>query len=187
MCDPDVTIIVDTSGSVGHSNFQANVKPFLAELCERMYANFKRHRVAMFSYDHRVVRVLSFTFNQNAVRHGVSNFFYGGGGTATTEALKRAAKYIKRRGRLCKPQLVVFCTDGYSSFSNVASAIGLLHAVADRVISIGITNNVNMNELNMIAKGVPVIWFSDPSKLKSAVPKIIYHLCRIVHKGKTQY
>lgn len=169
-----------------HFNFFKDyVKPTLVDLTETMYSTISRHRVAMYSYDHRVKFVLQFTFEQNKVRTAVNGFYYGGGATATGNALKDAALNIKKFGRLYKPQLVILFTDGYTNTGTpVATAVPFLHAVADRVIVVGITNFVKMSELQMIAKDSQVIWYPDKTKLRLSIPRIMYELCRIVHKSK---
>lgn len=183
--DVDVTLIFDTSGSITYPYFKNYVKPVLRDLTEVMYSTFTQHKTSMISYDHRVKLVLQFTFDQNKVRSAIAGFYYGGGATATGNALIVAARNIKERGRLGKPQLVVIFTDGFANYGTpVASAVPLLHAVADRVIVVGITRYVKMGELRIIAKDSKVIRIKNKKLLRLAIPRVMRQICRVLHKGK---
>ena len=183
----DVTLIFDTSGSVDFHFFNNYVKPVLGDLTETMYSTFTEHKTAMMSYDHRIKLVLQFTLDQNKVRAAIDSFHYGGGATATGDALIAAAENIQRRGRLGKTQMVIIFTDGYTNYGTpVISAVQALHQVADRVIVVGITKYVKKSELKLIAKDSEVICILERKKLKQAIPKIMNQICRLVRKSKTQ-
>lgn len=184
MNSADLTILVDSSGSVGISN-QGPLKKFLADLTEGVYSKLNEYRASITAYDHKVQQVLQFTVDQSKIRKAIEYLPYKGGGTATGKAIEKIAENIRKHGRLYKTQICIIITDGCTNVGpSVASVIDDLKRVCDRIIVIGITKSVKMKELRLMAKNSRVIWCRSVIGLHALIPRILYQLCRIVHKGK---
>ena len=121
-CPSDIIFVVDSSGSVGSSNF-ALVKSFLSEIVSRLDIDRGTTHVGLVTYSTyaRTRFYLSSYTSVASVQSAISRLTYPGGITNTAAALAhvRASMLISWRGdRRNVPNVVVVLTDGRSTNSS---------------------------------------------------------------------
>eukprot|EP00118_Oscarella_pearsei_P025148 m.307615 g.307615 ORF g.307615 m.307615 type:complete len:393 (+) comp42532_c0_seq1:394-1572(+) len=168
--DRDIAIIIDESGSVGHSNFKKTLNS-LGELISHMCGfqdstiHCKSTRIAVIEYS-TTARVV-FDFNYSAAKHhsrlNVMNDIahkpvYSGGLTATGDAIQLASDHVfqtQHGMRLYSKKSVLLLTDGHSNRGkNPVQAAKSLHAKLSysgfNIIAMGIGHNINYQNLKDI-------------------------------------
>ncbi|ODM98848.1 Vitrin [Orchesella cincta] len=149
--DNDLVIVVDSSGSIGQVNYLSALE-FAAKLATAWVDN-SNNRISVVIYSNSVQSVIglgeSVTVSQ--IRDRVYNAPYLSGGTASDLGINKAVTEFQSNARAV-PKNLVFLTDGVSnSPSATLAAAQKATAAGIRSFSVGITTNINQQELLAIA------------------------------------
>ncbi|XP_022079977.1 uncharacterized protein LOC110973441 [Acanthaster planci] len=155
----DLVFVLDSSGSVGQSNFE-KTKSFVSNVSESFQIGADQTRVAVIQYSSSVK--VEFHLNTYAdktfLQEAIRNITYIGGGTATVSALNvtESQAFLVENG--ARPDLnsitraAVVITDGRSQGpAAVAVPADRAREKGITIFAIGVTDNVNVEELNAIA------------------------------------
>ena len=154
----DLYFVMDTSGSVGSSNFQL-MKTFVYNIVDSFNVGSDSVRVGVMSYGSS--NYYNFHLNtystKSSVLSAINNIPYRGGGTNTASALDgmRTVGFSTSNGARPTsqgiPRVGIVITDGKSSsYSATLTAANNVHNAGIIVFAIGIAG-ANQNELNAIA------------------------------------
>lgn len=149
--DNDLIIVVDASGSIGPSNFMMALE-FTTKLAVT-WADNPGNRVSVIKYSSGSVSVfdLSKKLTVEQIRQVIYDAAYDGGTTASDKALEQARQEFSSNPREV-PKNIVFLTDGGSNNPPAtASVAATVQEAGIRAFSVGITLNVNEEELLVIA------------------------------------
>lgn len=158
----DLAIVLDASGSIGAANFVVAV-----DFVDQFAAAFTRHGDSRLTYivysTSSISRIpLVNTFNPAEISQIIRSTPYTGGGTATHLGIDMAVSQFNSSPRQLPRNLVVL-TDGVSNNRQLTEdAANRAIALGIRTFSVGITPNVNQQELLSIAG-------NDPSRVFTAV------------------
>ncbi|CAL8071043.1 unnamed protein product [Orchesella dallaii] len=149
--DNDLVVVVDSSGSIGQVNYMAALE-FAAKLATAWIDN-PNNRISVVIYSSSVQSVIglgeSVTVSQ--LRERVYNAPYLGGGTASDLGINQAVSEFQSNSRAV-PKNMVFLTDGVSNSPTATlAAAQRAQAAGIRAFSVGITTNINQQELLAIA------------------------------------
>ncbi|CAL8071055.1 unnamed protein product [Orchesella dallaii] len=149
--DNDLVIVVDSSGSIGQVNYMGALE-FAAKLATAWIDN-PNNRISVVIYSSSVQSVIglgeSVTVSQ--LRDRVYNAPYLNGGTASDLGINKAVSEFQSNSRAV-PKNMVFLTDGVSnSASATLAAAQAAQSAGIRGFSVGITTNINQQELLAIA------------------------------------
>ena len=129
----DVMFVIDTSGSIGSSNFQL-IREFTANITAELIRDSPRISVGviLFSDNAHIVFNLQTYSNSSALLSAINNLTYNVGGSNTAEALTLLLS-TAQNGRLGlrndSSKVAIVITDGRSSSSSAtSSAAAVLHA-----------------------------------------------------------
>lgn len=151
--------VLDSSGSVGFSNFQL-MKSFVYDVTNGFDIGANATQVGVMSFDSspRFHFHLNTYHSKSSLLTAINNIFYNGGGTNTAAALDslRLNGYTSAHGgrpsSQAIPRVAVVVTDGFSnSFSATVSAANAVHAAGITAFAVGVGGNVNTAELDAIA------------------------------------
>ena len=180
-----MVFVIDTSGSVGSSNFQM-IRNFVASITIELIQNSPRSAVGviLFSSNAHIEFNLQAYTSLSTLLSAIYRLPYSGGGTDTAEALTLLLSSAQN-GRLGlrnnSSNVAIVITDGRSnSASATLSAANSLHAsnIFD-VFVVGI-GNVNQTELQAIASSPELIFFTisfNGSAFQQLENKILSELC----------
>ena len=152
----DITFVVDTSGSIGITNFQY-VREFIEDIVLEMNIAVNNSRVAVILF--AGTANLYFNLNQftdkNSLIASINNLPYSGGSTDIPEALNllRATALSGALGiRSNNRQIAIFLTDGEETNNIMPSATALAATNIFQVYSVGV-DRARVDQLNVIALG----------------------------------
>ncbi|XP_062514583.1 collagen alpha-1(VI) chain-like [Corticium candelabrum] len=167
--DRDIVIIVDTSGSVGKSDFQSALSdlsdliPMLCGFQPEMIKYCNSYRLAMLTYGNSPK--LAFDLDDYLYRHkrrvNIKNDIktkpvYTGGGTGTGAALKFARDQVLQESFGMRPyskKAILLLTDGHSNGATnpVTVAAEMFEHFKDKgelsIVALGIGDNIDYQEL----------------------------------------
>ena len=186
----DIIFVLDSSGSVGSSNF-GTVRQFVLDFVQGLTIgpNDNQVGVILFSGTANIVFNLNTYSSKGAVLSAISNIVYIGGGTSTHSALQLLITqgFTTHGGaRLSNggvSRLAIVLTDGISnSAAQTISAASAIHSFEPsiNVYAIGVGSNLNQAELNAIASQpsyVSLISSFDISLLENLQQQQSYELC----------
>lgn len=192
----DIFFVLDTSGSVGSSDFQ-EVKGFVSDFVTglKIGPNDTQVGVILFGRTGTVEFYLNSHSTNASLLTAIQNIAYRGGSTNTPDGLCKLIREgytIQHGARLSSAsvlRLAVVMTDGRSnegsvdcSFVNVLQAARAVHSFEPSILvyAIGVTNNIDFQELNAIATGpqyVSNIIAFDHTLLQALVEDQTYDLC----------
>ena len=161
----DLYFVLDSSGSVGSSNFQL-MKSFVYDVVNGFDIGAEDTQVGVISFSStaRFHFYLNTYNDKTSLLAAINNIGYTSGGTNTAAGLDllRTAGYTSASGgrplTQAIPRVAVVVTDGFSnSFSATVTAANNLHATGVQAFAVGVGSNVNDAELEAIA--------SDPSQV----------------------
>ena len=181
----DVVFVIDTSGSIGFSNFQL-IKEFTANITTALISSSPNSAVGVIlfangAYIHFNLQTYT---NLNALLSAIDNLPYSGGGTDTDEALTLLLSSAQNGAlgiRNDSPNVVIVITDGHSSDHNATlSAAAALHAsnMFD-VYAVGV-GGADQNELEIIASSPEFFFFTssfDDTGLQQLLDALLQQLC----------
>lgn len=192
----DIFFVLDTSGSVGSRNFQ-EVRGFVSDFVAglKIGPNDTQVGVIVFDTTARVQFYLNSYSTNASLLTAIPNIAYRGGLTNTPDGLCKLIRegYTTQHGaRLSSAsvlRLAVVMTDGKSnrrssdcSFEDVSQAANAVHSFEPSILvyAIGVTNNIDFQELSAIATGpqyVSNITSFNASLLQALVNQQTYDLC----------
>ena len=154
----DLIFVLDSSGSIGSSNFQL-VRNFVANVVTHLDIGPDRNRVGLITFATLVT--VQFRLNTYQTRpsllQAIARIPYSRGGTNTHAGLNTLISQFNTtfgaRPRVDGiPRIAVVVTDGRSnSHSATIAAAKRVHASNILTYAVGVGSNLNMDELNAIA------------------------------------
>ena len=186
----DIIFVLDSSGSIGSSNF-VQVREFVLKSVAglKIGPNDNQVGVILFSYSASVEFYLNSYSNSTELLTAIRNIMFTDGGTNTADGLYTLINegYTTQRGaRLSSAsvsRLAIVMTDGRSSsFRRTIQAAKAVHSFEPSifVFAIGVTNNINFQELNAIASQpeyVSTISSFNSNDLQGIQEQQTYELC----------
>ena len=155
----DLVFVLDGSGSVGQENFE-RTKSFVANVSDAFEIGADQTRVGVIKYSSSAT--VEFHLNaytsKTLLNQAIRNITYNGGGTQTVAALNlmQSQSFLVENG--ARPEFnavsraAVVITEGRSQgAAAVAVPADLAREKGITIFAIGVTDNVNMDELNAIA------------------------------------
>ena len=195
----DVSFVLDSSGSIGSDNYQT-VKEFMYNFTEELEIGPDHNRVSVtiFGSNGNVVFGFDQYNNKTALLEAIEDIPYLNQGTNTADGLCKVLNNVLRGSRrlmsLSVFKFVMVMTDGYSNrVSNecgdtIQAATALTEFAQNNsilVYVVAVTNNVNLEELELIATSPEFISHLDSfdsTDLDSTQQLQAYELC---FTGKT--
>ncbi len=149
--DNDLVIVVDSSGSIGQSNYLVALE-FTTRLALAWADNPTNHlSVIVYSNSAQTVFELGQKLSVNEIRDKVYSISYMGGGTASHLGLTKALEQFQQHSRSV-PKNMVFLTDGASNDRQAtATAAKNVQDAGVRSFSVGIGSGIGLDELLTIA------------------------------------
>lgn len=149
----DIVFVLDSSGSVGKSNF-IKTKNFFNEMVEGFNIGSDRVRMGSVTYStivHDTFQLYEFT-SRDTLQNRIGGIPYDSGGTNTHRALKYVRETSFRHSRSGVAKIVIVITDGKSNDKpkTVEEASKLRNSGAI-VFSIGVGDGVDRDELREMA------------------------------------
>eukprot|EP00049_Salpingoeca_infusionum_P002694 m.58954 g.58954 ORF g.58954 m.58954 type:complete len:1085 (+) comp11738_c0_seq1:374-3628(+) len=174
----DVAFVLDASGSVGVDNFDI-VRDFIADTVRQLDVGASKVRVAGMQFHSFPLPEFDFddSFDRNTVANRIASFDYDTStnwGTATGAALNYVTDSLltPAAGYRGAGGVVYMVTDGVSleSATTVSDAANRLKATGVAVVVIGITPNVDLAQLNVIASSADDVYVvADFADLDAAI------------------
>ena len=180
-----MVFVIDTSGSIGFSNFQM-IRNFVANITTELIQNSPQSAVGVILYNDRAwiqFNLQAYT-NLSTLLSAIYRLPYSGGGTDTAEALTLLLSSAQNGTlglRNDSSNVAIVITDGHSnSQSATLSAANLLHAsnIFD-VFAVGI-DGADQTELQGIASSPKFVFFSSSfsgTRLQELQDNILSELC----------
>jgi len=159
----DLQLIVDTSGSVGSTNFRIMMTKIADNLVEQFAIGSSKTRVALTIYDHRVFHQFDLTKykTKSSLKAAIKRTPFKGKNTKTGQAmLQTFPKFVAKQRKNAAKVLMVF-TDGKTASTdkpNLSKAQKQWAANGATIYAIGIGTGIQRSELNVIA--------GDPKKVQ---------------------
>ncbi|KAL9968558.1 hypothetical protein ACROYT_G020666 [Oculina patagonica] len=183
----DIAFVVDASGSVGVRAFQL-VKSFLKEFTHYFNVSANETHFACLHYDHRVHPDFSFNdtqfYSPAALDAKLDNMTYPSGATLTDRALWEAKKFYRKdhgaRDFHVIPRCVVVLTDGITwggSFRLIPPVHSLKVASHVKIVAIGVTWQVDENELKIMAGDRHYVLVDSFDDLADAMGEVLDKVC----------
>ena len=150
----DIVFVLDSSGSIGGSNF-ITMKTFVKNVVSNFEIGDSKTRVGIIRYSSSasIILPLGAINTTTQLSNFIDNVGYSSGGTATHSALNLLpTAFSTARTDQGIPRVAIVFTDGRSnSPTSTAQAAKLVHATGISVYSFGIGSGVDITELNAIA------------------------------------
>ena len=145
----DVLFLIDGSGSVGQSRFDATMD-FVEAVTDSMDIRPGATRVALVQYSHTVRTEFEFISDRNQLKSSFSEVNYLFGGTFTGYAMATAYnRIIKPSARTNATMLFIVVTDGFS-YDNVLSPADFMRSQGINMFSVAY-GGFNYDQLLQIA------------------------------------
>ena len=181
----DVVFVIDTSGSIGFSNFQL-IREFTANISTELISSSPNSAVGVIlfassAYVHFNLRTYT---TLNALLSAIYNLPYSSGGTDTDEAL-RLLLTTAQNGvlglRNDSSKVAIVITDGHSSnhYATLSAAAALHASNIFDVYAVGV-GGADRNELEAIASSPEFVFFTssfDNTGLQQLLDKLLQQLC----------
>lgn len=162
----DIMFILDTSGSIGRSNFDF-VRNFVLQYANGLDIgpNANRIGVITFSSSARLLFGLDTYSDSSSLRQAIRNIYYTGGGTNIPDALCQlltsySSNTLGARSGNSLFRVAILMTDGQSNenrnscnFASVSEAARALHAASPPIVvfAFGVGSSYNSQDLTAIA------------------------------------
>ncbi|XP_013404302.1 von Willebrand factor A domain-containing protein 2 [Lingula anatina] len=152
----DLVFVLDSSGSVGASNFQ-QMLTFVQNVVNSMEVGLDKIRVGLIKYSSSSLiefDLNDYTNNASVIQR-IGNVNYIGGGTATHLGLSSLVNVMKSSGRqnvTGTPQIGIVITDGRSNSKPLTVQYAeRVHENDIIVFAVGVTTGIDYSELQSIA------------------------------------
>ncbi|RMZ93306.1 collagen alpha-1(XXII) chain, partial [Brachionus plicatilis] len=154
----DLTFVLDSSGSVGSIDFE-RAKTFVGQFVDKLEISPNKTQVALVKYATSVdiENYLNSTNSKSPLLTFISRITYTGGSTATGDALNACFDIYSpakgmRNSSTGVSKVIVVLTDGRSNTGRQPIPVAdALKAQKISIISVGVGQNLNLNELNGIS------------------------------------
>ena len=185
----DVVFVIDTSGSIGSSQFQL-IREFTASITTELIHNSPRTAVGVILYDdtaHIEFNLRNYT-SPNTLLSAINQLPYTGRGTNTSDALRVLLSTALNGSlglRSGSSRVAIVITDGQSNnqSATLLEAARLNNATIFNVFAIGV-GRAHLNELEAIGSSPEFIFhissFNNSNNLQQVREKILSQL----HSGK---
>lgn len=152
---------MDSSGSIGSSNFQKE-QDFVKSVAKEFDLDSGNVQVAVVNYSSRSeVAVTLKQYSTAQFQTCVQSVLYRGGGTNTSSALNTMCN-ILMRGRSASKKIGILITDGGSnSYSCTVSEASSAKQKGIKLLSIGVGNGINYKELQGVASSSNLVYTVD--------------------------
>lgn len=193
--------MVDASGSINEMDPQgwSRVKTFIKDVVRRFTIGPTQTRVGLTIYSENAVRarggggvpagsigffLLDTYSDVDAIVRAIDSLYYFGSYTNTQDGLNVAREVIFRPAgdRADVPNLVIVLTDGESNLDEekLPTEAARLKDIAT-VISVGVTDQVNLDELRLIASAPSLVLLADDFRaLATELDRIVTTACAAV-------
>ena len=155
--DIDLVFALDASGSVGEEGYE-QIKSFTKGVIEQFEIGITKTHVAVVTFSEYADVQLKLTdsFDRNEIYEKIDNLDYPSYRTATDDALRTVDKNVlslEGGARQGAAQVLIFLTDGKCTLceQSVASAVAPLKSKGVKIYTVGVTDKVNVTELEIIA------------------------------------
>ncbi|KAL3865980.1 hypothetical protein ACJMK2_043322 [Sinanodonta woodiana] len=187
----EIVFVLDASGSVGHDNFNL-VKDFVKTVIRSLNIGTgpNQTRVGLITYSTNVVMQIKIQDNHtlHELEQAVDNIVYSTGGKTETE---KALNLLITEGfqgmRPGTRKTAIVITDGLSTQPNLTQQTA--KAARDSgilIFAIGVGNQVNMDELNGIAKDTKQVFLVDDfNALSGMVKQLTQAACEAIRPTVT--
>ena len=188
----DLCFVVDSSGSLNDAdpNNWNRVKDFIKEVIGSLEIGEDEVRVSVVKFSNRgnVQFYLNDFYDLRSLDEAIDSMRYAGGHTNTSGGIYRMHKDVftpERGDRAGIPNTAVIITDGVSTIDNKKTIPYAAAAKDDgiRIIAIGVTDKINMNELKGIATAptepgeTTIFTVDDFVNLSNVVDNLIKYTC----------
>ena len=181
----DVVFVIDTSGSIGPSNFQM-IRNFVANITTELIQNSPRSAVGVILYGdsaHIQFNLQAYT-NLNTLLSAIYQLPYNGGGTNTAEALTLLLSSAQDRTlglRYDSSHVAIVITDGRSNNQSETFATANLLHVSNifNIFTVGVIE-ARLTELQRIASSPEIVFFTsslNSGSLQQLQDNILPKLC----------
>ena len=182
----DVTFIVDSSGSINflNKNNWARIVAFINKfVSDETFSDDTRFAVVCYSDNATTVFDLNDYTTRGAVSSAVSRDLVYKKGQTNIAAGLRAAQQVFTVGGGDRPDadnIAILISDGNATLEtrNTQDEARTLRAQLVYVVSIGITGNINANELSQISSNRQVLKVEDFSQLNAELGTVLNAACR---------
>ena len=179
----DVVFVLDTSRSIGNSQFQL-FRDFVSGIARALDISLQQSLVGviLFSDEARIQFSLTEFTDKSSLLSAIDDIPYRGGNTNTADALRlllSSARDGTMELRGGYPHIAIVLTDGESNDpdSTMAAARELReNGRFDQVYAAGVAN-ANISELNAIASNASLVWFTN-SFDASAIQELQFDVTR---------
>ncbi|VDI70712.1 collagen, type XII, alpha [Mytilus galloprovincialis] len=180
----DIVLLIDSSGSVGKSNFQKQID-FVKDFVNRFSIGSTKNQFSVVTFATAVNNEfwLNKYMNKQGLMNALKNITYNAGSTNTHLALDfvRQNSFLSANGgRPNFGNIVIILTDGKSDDQSATKkAAEDLHMLRAQVISVGIGSGADILELEKIASDKQyVVHVENFDALKTIETKIQYVACQ---------
>ncbi|XP_061183369.1 CD109 antigen-like [Saccostrea echinata] len=155
----DIVFVLDSSGSIGSSNFQS-ILSFVRDMTSSFDFSNGKTKVSVVTFSSRVYEAFPLNAYQSAsaIADAVSRVPYYAGGTDTASALRYVENYsfIASKGAaMNSSRIVIVITDGQSNDPAATKiAAEALRSIGVTTYSIGIGSGIGQRELENIASDI---------------------------------
>ncbi len=185
----DIGFLVDSSGSIRDKGVQNwdQVKDFLVQIVRSVNVNADGVRIGVVKFSH--IAELEFRLDryttEDEVVAAIRRMSLIGLDTNTQAGLRlmRTRVFNNPGDRANAPDIVIVITDGISTIQEdrTIPEAELLKRDGVRVIAVGVTNDVDVKELNAIASGPEFVLTSpDFAELQAELEDLLDITCRII-------
>ena len=181
----DVVFVIDTSGSIGSSNFQL-IRNFVANIATKLIQNHPRSAIGVILFNdsaHIQFNLEAYT-NPSTLLSAINRLPYSGGGTNTAGALRLLLSSAQNGTlglRYDSSHVAIVITDGRSNNQTETLATANLLHVSNifNVFTVGVIG-AGLMELQRIASSPEIVFFTsslNSSSLQLLQNNIVPKLC----------
>ncbi|XP_053455777.1 collagen alpha-5(VI) chain [Nycticebus coucang] len=177
----DVMFLVDSSGSIGHENFE-KMKTFMKNLLTKIHVGADKTQIGVvqFSDDTKEEFQLNKYFTQNKISDAIDRMSLIGKNTLTGHALTSVAQYFTylKGARLGVKKFLILLTDGEAQ-DDVRDPARVLRDEGVIIFSVGVygANRTQLEEIS--GDGSLVSYVEKFDDLKAVESKLIFRMCAL--------
>ncbi|KAH9494588.1 hypothetical protein Btru_019931 [Bulinus truncatus] len=190
----DIIMVLDSSGSIGSGNFQ-QLLSFVNSFFTSVLQSPNDIRFGLIEFDEVPIKRFDLKSYNTLPQYqtAILGMTYLGGSTQTGKALRLiiADQMFSEQagGRVTAPDIVITITDGMSSNPNdTIEAAKSIKGSGVKALSVGITGNVDMTELNVLASRPEYVTLvNDFNSFYSALIPLLNNTCQAIKEAVEQH
>ncbi|KAH9494589.1 hypothetical protein Btru_019940, partial [Bulinus truncatus] len=190
----DIIMVLDSSGSIGSGNFQ-QLLSFVNSFVTSVLQSPNDIRFGLIEFDEVPIKRFDLKSYNTLPQYqtAILGMAYLGGSTQTGKALRLiiADQMFSEQagGRVTAPDIVITITDGMSSNPNdTIEAAKSIKGSGVKALSVGITGNVDMTELNVLASRPEYVTLvNDFNSFYSALIPLLNNTCQAIKEAVEQH